>query len=358
MSRVERAAELTAARDLDLLLVSQSHNLRYLTGFTGSNALALIGTDVRRFLTDFRYVEQAGSQVEGFDLRSAAHDDLFANLPAALDPSERPHRIGFEDAHVSVRQHERLQGLIPDTAELVPASGLIEELRAVKDEEEVERIRAATELADEVLGAIAERGLRGRTERAIATDIEHELRLRGADGPSFPPIVAGGSQGALPHAEPRDVPVEDRALVVIDLGAQLDGYCSDCTRTLATAEIDGAARDAYEAVLAAQVAGLAAIRPGPAGRDVDAAARKVLTEAGFGERFGHGLGHGVGLEVHEDPRLSRRGEEPLRAGHVVTVEPGVYLPGEYGIRIEDLVVVREEGAEILTSFPKELTVVG
>ncbi|HYM55106.1 MAG TPA: M24 family metallopeptidase, partial [Solirubrobacteraceae bacterium] len=202
-------------------------------------------------------------------------------------------------------------------------------------------------------------GLVGRSEREVAIELESRMRRLGAEAPSFPSIVAAGPHGALPHATPRDEPIPPDVLVTIDWGALHEGYCSDCTRTYATGEaISGQARDIYALVLSAQEAGLAAVRAGRSGREVDAVARAVIEGAGHGEHFGHGLGHGVGMEIHEGPRLSRTaGEEPLLAGNVVTVEPGVYLPDRLGVRIEDLVVVGEEAQEVLTSLSKELTVI-
>jgi Xaa-Pro aminopeptidase len=186
---------------------------------------------------------------------------------------------------------------------------------------------------------------------------EHEMRLRGASGPSFPSIVASAEHGALPHAEPRDVAIAKDTLVTIDMGAQVDGYCSDCTRTFATGELPDALREIYDLVLRAQETALAAVRPGPTGRELDAVAREVIDAAGHGDHFGHGLGHGVGLDIHEGPRLARTGEDAMAAGNVVTVEPGVYVPGLSGVRIEDLVVVTPTGHEVLSGYPKRLTLV-
>jgi Xaa-Pro aminopeptidase len=235
----------------------------------------------------------------------------------------------------------------------------VQRLRAVKEAGEIARIRAACQLADEALRAVLEGGLAGRTERDVAIDLELRMRRLGAESPSFPTIVAAGAHGALPHAQPREEPIARDVLVTIDWGALHDGYCSDCTRTYATGEgLCARARDVYELVLAAQQAGLAAVMAGPSGREIDAVAREVIEQAGEGEQFGHGLGHGVGLEIHEAPRLSRTaGDDPLQAGNVVTVEPGVYLPGQLGVRIEDLVVVGERSQEVLTSLPKALAVI-
>jgi Xaa-Pro aminopeptidase len=233
----------------------------------------------------------------------------------------------------------------------------VEAERAVKDDEELGRLRAAAELADHALERVLERGLVGRTEREVALDLRLEMLRAGAEELAFPSIVASAEHGALPHAEPRDVPIAADTLVTIDWGARLDGYHSDCTRTYATGELPDDLAEIYEVVREAQQAALDAVRPGPTGKEIDAIARDVIEAAGHGERFGHGLGHGVGLEVHEAPRLSRTGETPLAAGNVVTVEPGIYVPGRSGVRIEDLAAVTAGGREVLSSLPKDLTVV-
>ena len=258
---------------------------------------------------------------------------------------------------MSVREHAQLRELLPDRVELVGVEGIVERLRAVKEPDEIEPMRGAAQLADEAFERLLERGLVGRTEREIALALEQEMRERGAERPSFDSIVAAGAHGALPHASPRDVEIAGGQLVVIDWGAQLDGYCSDCTRTIAAGEPGDVAAGVYELVLEAQLAGVEAVRAGADAREVDGVARAVIEAGGHGEHFGHGLGHGVGLEVHEAPRLSQRSDDVLAAGNVVTVEPGVYLPGDFGVRIEDLVVVTDDGGEILTTVSKELTVV-
>jgi Xaa-Pro aminopeptidase len=356
-ARADRLAGLLPERELDALLVSDPFNLRYLTGFTGTNGLAVIGAGPdgpRVFITDFRYVERAAAEVEGFEQRRGERE-LLAAVPAAL-PDRRPLRLGFDDLHLPVRRHARLHELVGDEIELVPAGGAVEELRRVKDSEELARIAAAAALADEALHAVLKHGLTGRSERAVALELEDGMRHRGAEA-SFPSIVAAGAHGALPHAEPREVEIPVGALVVIDWGARLEGYCSDCTRTVATGAIDGDAAEVYELVRDVQAQALAAVRAGPTGREVDAVARELIDAAGHGERFGHGLGHGVGLEVHEGPRLATTDESALQAGNVVTVEPGVYLPGRFGVRIEDLVVVTDDGAQVFSGVEKELVTV-
>jgi Xaa-Pro aminopeptidase len=355
VSRADRIAARLADRELDLLLVTNLTNVRYLTGFTGSNALAVVGEEVRRFVTDFRYVEQARTQVRDFDREQAPLEFLRALATGWPDGDLR---VGFEDDDVTVRRHAKLRELLPDRIELVPAGGIVEEARLVKEPAEIERIRAAAALADEVYAWLQEIGIVGRTEREVATALEHRMRELGAEGPSFASIVASGERGALPHAQPADVPIARGTLVTLDIGARLDGYCSDCTRTWATGELPDDLAAAYALVRHAQAEAVAAVRPGPSGREVDAVARDIIAAAGHGEHFGHGLGHGVGLEIHEGPRLARTADAELAAGHVVTVEPGVYLPGRGGVRIEDLVVVTEHGQEVLSGTSKDLQTVG
>jgi Xaa-Pro aminopeptidase len=352
VSRADRVAARLAKHELDLLLVTDPVNLHYLTGFSGSNGLAVVGPHTRRFLTDFRYVERARTELRGFDLEPAPRELREALARGWPDGAVR---LGFEDQSVTVRRHAQLRETLPERIELVPAGGLVEAERAVKEPSEVDAIRAAASLVDDVYAWLLDWGLVGRTERAVALAAEQQMRERGAAGPSFDSIVAAGENGALPHATPRDVPIPRGVFVTLDLGARLDGYCSDCTRTWATGDLPEDLAAVYETVLAAQQAGLDAVRPGPTGRAVDAVARELIAAAGHGDHFGHGLGHGVGLEVHEAPRLARTADAPLVAGNVVTVEPGIYLAGRGGVRIEDLVVVTEDGCDVLSATPKALT---
>jgi Xaa-Pro aminopeptidase len=354
--RADTVADALAEREADLLLVTDLVNVRWLTGFTGSSAAAIVGREgIRRFVTDFRYLTQSAEQLDPAWEREIAID-LLAGVVKGL-PGAGALRLAFEDAHMSVKDHGKLAGMLRGGIELVPAGSTLEELRAIKDPAELEAIRAAARLADDALTDVLERGLVGRTEREVALDLEYTMRRLGAEAVSFPPIVAAGDHGALPHATPRDVAIPAGTLCVIDWGAQLDGYASDCTRTYATGEVDPRDGEVYALVLRAQEAALEAVRPGPTGRELDAVARAVIDAAGHAEHFGHGLGHGVGLAVHEGPRLSKQGETALEAGMVVTVEPGVYVPGAVGVRIEDLVIVTDEGAEIVSSLPKELQVI-
>jgi len=351
-ARADRLVEKLRERELDSLLVTDLVNVRYLSGFTGTNGICVVGPELRLFLTDFRYVERAQAEVPDFE-RVRGKQDLLREAAERLSG-----RVGFEDQHMSVRRHERLRGLVPDGVELVAAGGLVEELRAIKDPEELRAMREAAALADDMYQYVRERGLIGRTEREVAVDVEREMRARGAEDPSFPSIIAAGANGALPHATPGDKEIGPDTLVILDMGCRVDGYCSDCTRTFATGSLSDEAGSVYELVLAAQEESLAAVLPGAEERAVDAVARDRIAAAGYGDRFGHGLGHGVGLEVHEAPRLAQSAEGSLAAGNVVTVEPGVYVPGAFGVRIEDLVVVTDDGNEVLSHFPKSLITVG
>ncbi len=354
-ARLDALAAEIAERELDALIVSNLAGVRWLTGFTGSNGLAVVGAQQRRFVTDFRYLTQAGVELDDVWEREIA-SELLRRAVEGL-PAERPLRLGFDDGQLTVKQHTQLAELAPEGVELVAAGGILERLRAVKDADEIDAIRAAARLADEALEEVLAVGIVGRTERDVALDLEIAMRRRGAQGVSFAPIVAAGDHGAIVHAQPRDVPIASDTLVVIDWGAQLNGYASDCTRTFATGELDPRDRAIYELVLTAQEAALGAVRAGPTGQQIDAVARAIIDEAGHGEHFGHGLGHGVGLEVHEGPRLSKQGDDALVAGNVVTVEPGVYVPGAVGVRIEDLVVVTGDGHEVLSGLPKNLRIV-
>ncbi len=359
--RRERLAGELAGRDLGWLIVAGDHDLRWLTGFTGTSGLALVsaGDDQPVFLTDFRYVEQAAAQLpDGWSVVRTSLDLLGAGLAEATSGQDLG-ELGFDPSQVTVEQLSSLSQALEGRATLREAKGLVGSMREVKDGDEVARIAAASRLADTALTEVLSRGLAGRQESEVAIDIERTLLRLGADGLSFSPIVASGSHGALPHAEPREVVIDTGLLVTVDWGARLDGYCSDCTRTFATGPVGDREREIYGAVNAARSAGIDAARAGRSGPEVDAVARAVIEEAGFGEFFGHGLGHGVGLDVHEAPRLSpRAGDRPLEAGMVVTIEPGVYLPGELGVRIEDLVVVTEEKPTVLTTLDRELVEIG
>ena len=322
-------------------------NVRYLTGFESSNAALLVEPERVRLFTDFRYAERA-REVEDVEVVETARY-LYSDLAELLNGT-----VAFEADALTYANYEFLR---EGGVELVPRRGLVESLRAVKEPEELDAIRRATEVTDRTYEGLAEERFAGRTEKELVWAMHQLFHECGADGLAFEIDIASGPTAASPHAVPGDRVVEEGDLVLVDAGAIVDGYCSDCTRTFAVGEVSDSLREVYEVVREAQQAGIEAVRAGVAGRDVDAAARAVIAEAGYGENFGHGLGHGLGLLVHEAPALRPEWEEELVAGHVVTVEPGIYLSGVAGVRIEDLVVVTEEGCEVLTSFPKELMTV-
>ncbi len=363
--RAARLAELVAERDLDQLIVGDlvrpgdsgpdaAANLRWLTGFTGTSGFAIVGASGTTFLTDFRYVERAEHEVDPSFEQVTVSSRLLADLGARLEG-----RVGFDDAATSVANQAKLEQAIAEAgskAELVAAGGLTERLRRHKDAGEQEAIAAAARIADDAYETVLAGGLAGRSEREVALAAEARIRELGAE-PAFPTIVAAGPNGALPHAEASERVIEAGELVVWDMGARLDGYYSDGTRTFAAGEPDAEAREVYELVRVSQQAGLDAVAAGVGGADADEAARALIREAGHDEHFGHGLGHGVGLEVHEAPRLGPRSEDVLADGDVVSVEPGVYVPGRLGVRIEDLVVVTADGHRNLSSLDKGLRVI-
>jgi Xaa-Pro aminopeptidase len=329
------------------LLVTNGVNVRYLVGFSSSNAALLVEPDRVRLFSDFRYAE-AGRAVEGVEFVETKRS-LVVALAELLDG-----RIGFEADAVSYASWETLNdgGL-----DLVPRRGLVEALRAVKDDGELDAIRRAGKITSHAYERFAEESFVGHTERDLAWRLDELLHELGAAAPAFETIVASGPNGAKPHARPGDRTVEAGETVVIDAGATVDGYCADCTRTFATGPLPDELKSAYTTCLDGQLAGLEAVRAGVTGVDADAAAREKIEAAGLGEQFGHGLGHGVGLDVHEAPRLSRESTDTLAVGNVVTVEPGVYLEGLGGIRIEDLVIVTDGEPEVLTSPTKDLVTV-
>ncbi len=356
-SRSDRLEASVEGSEVDALLVSNLTNVEYLTGFSGTNGACLVGDGIRTFLTDFRYSDRAAAEIEGWNVEIVGGEWL-AGLAGIVSEAVSGGRVGLEDDHMTVRTARRLGENLTGDASLADCGGLVERLRRSKDQQEIAAIAAAAELTDSIYTELFEAGLIGRTESEIAGWVMARMRQQGAE-PSFPPIVAAGPNGASPHAEPGPRRVGAGELVVIDMGSKLDGYCSDCTRTVATGELESEAAEIYDVTLRANELALEAVAAGGGAADIDSVARDLISDAGYGENFGHGLGHGVGMEVHEAPRLGPRSEDSLIEGDVVTVEPGIYLSGRYGVRIEDLVVVGVGGvAANLSSHAKALTVVG
>lgn len=333
------------------MLVTGEANRRYLSGFTGTAATLLISSEDRRLVTDSRYTEQAQRQAAGYDV--IENVDTLGAVAAWVD--ERGiGRLGAESEHTSLKQHRDLVERLTEESQAVkvkPLDGLVETQRVVKDEAELTVLREAVRLADDVMAAAGEILAAGMTERELALELERLIRESG-DGPSFPTIVAGGPNAAMAHHSPGMRPIAAGEPVIVDLGVQLDGYCSDITRTFTAGSSDGQFDEIYGIVLKAQAATDTATQAGMTGREADALARQVISDAGYGGYFGHGTGHGVGLEIHEAPTLSPRGTHVLEAGAVVSVEPGIYLPGWGGVRIEDLVVIQSAGVDVLTQARK------
>lgn len=352
-ARLGRLRATFAEAGIDALLVTDLVAVRYLTGFTGSAATLLVTPDEAHFATDGRYGRQAQAQLHqaGVDARIEVTPDAARVIAGA---AEGGGRLGLQAEHVTWAELRRFEGLFAGV-ELVATTELVEGLRRVKDAGEVDRIAAAAAIADEALRLVRPRLLERPTEAEVALELDTTVRRLGADGSAFETIVAAGPNGARPHARPGSRRVEGGDLVVIDFGAAVDGYRSDMTRTLTVGEVGATEARMLEVVLAAQAAGVAAVGPGVACRDVDRAARAVIAEAGWAEAFLHGTGHGVGLDIHEAPRVGETSEAVLSVGEVVTVEPGVYLPDHGGVRIEDTVVVTADGCRVLTTTPKTPT---
>lgn len=346
--RVDRLIDLVVERELGVMLVTSPVSVEYLTGFTGTNGALVVGEDRRLFVTDPRYREWVANGIDGLEVE-ILQGDWLKGLAGLLGP-----KTGIEDGFMTVRVERKLAEHGPAGADLVPSGDLVEGLRRVKDPIEVELIAEASRLADQVLGEILDRGLVGRTEAEVAGAITGRIREEGGE-PSFPPIVAAGPNSASPHAEPSARPIEAGEPVILDLGAKLHGYCSDCTRTVFTGPPTAEAREIYGIVVESNETALSETAAGVGCAALDEVARGVIERAGFGDRFVHGLGHGVGLEVHEEPRLGPRSSEDLLEGDVVTIEPGIYISGEFGVRVEDLVLVGESGVETnFSSHSKDL----
>ena len=351
--RLDTLRQLAAAQNADAILVTHAPDLRWAVGFSGSSGLLAVTPAGAHFVTDGRYTEQARAEVDGAEVHIAS-TSLGEHVAGASWWRGVGTAVVASD-HLSVAAFDRLTRQLAG-AELVAVEGLLAEAVATKSEAEVDGVRRAQALTSDVFEAIVPRLVPGVTERAVAAQIVFEHLSRGASAMAFEPIVAAGERGALPHARASDRPLAAGDLVVIDMGGVVDGLCSDMTRTVAIGEPGDDARRAYELVLRAQRAACDAARAGMTGRELDAVARDVIADGGLGDAFSHSLGHGVGYEVHEWPRLSQQVEHVLPVGATVTIEPGVYLAGQFGIRIEDVIVLREDGADNLTVTPKALRV--
>jgi len=336
----------------EALLVTNFTNVTYLTGFTGDDSFLLMGPDRDVLLSDFRYTTQLAEECP--DLETEIRDQGVQMLEVVTKTvkAAKIGDLGIEGDSMSVSLRDKLADNLPKVT-LRTTSGLVEKLRQVKDKEEVEQIRIAVRLAEKGFGVLRASLLPDKTEKQVADELEFQLRQFGASSSSFTTIVAAGARAALPHARVTDRPIGESDLLLVDWGAGYGGYRSDLTRVLVTGKISPKLQRIYGVVLSAQLQAIAAVKPGVKAADVDRVARDVISDAGFGRRFGHGLGHGVGMEVHEGPRMAATSKDVLRAGMVITVEPGIYLPGWGGVRIEDDVLVTRNGHEVLSNLPKQ-----
>lgn len=352
--KLAKIREKMAGEGVDAFLVTTYLNWRYLSGFTGDAGQVLITENSSYLFTDSRYTEIAAEEAPDFNVVETGVD--IDPLKDALK-KEGVRSLAFEKDQVTYANFERMQERF-EGIRLEGVSRWIEDLRMVKSPEEIALIAKAQEIADEAF-SLASRAIRvGATENELALELEFTMRRLGADGLAFPIIAVSGARSSLPHGQPTDNKVAPGDFLTFDFGARYKGYCSDETRTFVIDPLDKKHEEIYKVVLEAQLAGLEAAKPGVPGKDVDAAARKVIEDAGYGQYFGHGTGHGVGLAVHEGPSAGKKGETLLEPGMVITVEPGIYIPGFGGCRIEDLIVITESGKEILSGSPKELTVIG
>lgn len=350
--RLIKLRQILEKHQLDAVLIGSPESRFYLSGFTGTAGHLLIGQEKAYLITDFRYTEQAALEAPLFEV--VRFPGSPQETAATLIQDLAWQKIGFEAQKMSFEEHKNFQQALQ--AKLTPLTEEISGLRAIKDEEELKIMTAGAKKTDRAFKWILENIKAGMTEKEFSRELEIYLLKEGASRPSFSFIVASGARGALPHGVASDKIMHKSDLVTIDFGAVFAGYSTDMTRTVALGEPDALLKEIYNVVLKAQEAACRAIRPGIKGREADSVARDIIASAGFGENFGHGLGHGVGLEVHEYPRLNTKSESVLEPGMVVTVEPGIYLPGLGGVRIEDMVLVRDEGAELLTKSPKELII--
>lgn len=352
INRIEKLRALMKNEVIDAYLVTSPANLRYLTNFTGTAGMAFITTDKAFFITDFRYVEQASEQIQGLTI--IQHQGNIVGEITRLMESEEINSLGFEDAFMTYAEYSVFEEIID--AELAPASGLIEKMREQKDDAEIAIIEKACAIADEGFDHVLKMIRPGMTEIEVANQLDFFMRSLGATGTSFDTIVASGVRSALPHGVASEKMIEQGDLITLDFGCVFQGYVSDITRTFAIGDPGQQLKDIYQIVLAAQQKVIEAAKAGVTGSYLDGIARNFITEAGYGDAFGHSTGHGIGMEIHEGPNISRSNGEPLEIGNVITDEPGIYLPGLGGVRIEDDLVILAEGNRILTQSPKELII--
>ncbi|WP_026692924.1 M24 family metallopeptidase [Peribacillus kribbensis] len=352
MEKLAKLRKSLEQKRVDGILVTSSYNRRYMTNFTGSAGVVLVSQDQAKFITDFRYIEQAGEQAEGYEI--VQHKGVIPEEVAAQAKIMGIKRLGFEQDHLTFSAYKAYEKEFE--GEMVPISGMIENLRLIKTPSEIKILKDAAGIADLAFKHIIEYIQPGMTELQVSNELEFFMRKEGAKSSSFDIIVASGKRSALPHGVASHKVIEKGDFVTLDYGAYFNGYVSDITRTLAVGEPRAELKDIYNIVLEAQLRGMAGIKPGMTGKEADALTRNMIEEKGYGEYFGHSTGHGIGLEVHEGPSLSVKSETILEQGMMVTVEPGIYIPGLGGVRIEDDALITADGNEALTHSTKELII--
>ncbi|AJH78967.1 M24 family metallopeptidase [Heyndrickxia coagulans] len=352
MLKLEKLRETFPQAGIDGLLITSPYNRRYMSNFTGTTGIVLISGEAAKFITDFRYVEQASKECEGYEI--VQHQGPVEQEVAKQVEAMGIKRLGFEQDHMSYALFKTYEGLLD--AELVPVSGLVENLRLIKTDEEIKILKEAADIADAAFKHILDFLKPGVTELEVSNELEFFMRKCGATASSFDTIVASGLRSAMPHGVATDKVIEKGDLVTMDYGALYKGYCSDITRTVAVGEPSGQLKKIYNIVLESQLLAVQNIKPGMSGIEADAISRDYIARKGYGDAFGHSLGHGIGLEIHEGPNLSMRSAYTLEPGMVVTIEPGIYVPGVGGVRIEDDTVITENSNELLTHSAKELII--
>lgn len=351
--RIEKLRELIKQRGIDAVLIISNPNRNYMTGFTGNESFVILTLDKAIFVTDSRYTEQAQSQVKDYEIRTykGSISDYLKEVINELNIKT----LGFEEDILTFKDYSTYKSKF--SCELLPMEGIIEKLRLIKDSDEILTIKRAAAIADNAFAKILQFVKPGMTEREVGVELEYWLRRFGGSGLSFPSIVASGERSSFPHGEPTEKVIKMGDLLTLDFGCVYNGYCSDMTRTIVMGNATDKIMEIYNTVLEAQEAALKAFKPGAVAADVDKVARDIIIEKGYGEYFGHGLGHGVGRQIHEEPRISPMGNTILQPGMVVTNEPGIYIPDFGGVRIEDLVLITENGYEVLSRSPKNLIII-
>ncbi|MCC5909950.1 MAG: aminopeptidase P family protein [Clostridiaceae bacterium] len=347
--RIEKVREILKDKNLDGIFIYKPQNRKYFSGFTGTTGYVLITQDEAKFFTDFRYMEQAKEECSGYDIVEISRFEPLTNKIQELPLN----RLGVEEEYYTFKDFTQFKSKL-EKLEIIALEGALTEVRAIKSSDEIKYIEKAASIADEAFTYILEIIKPGVTEKEIALELEFFMRKKGASGGSFSFIVASGVRSSLPHGVASDKIIQENDMVTLDYGCIYEGYCSDMTRTIVVGKANDKQKEIYSIVLEAQIKALESVKPGITGKALDEIARTIITDKGYGECFGHGLGHGLGLEVHELPHVNYIGDAPIEAGMILTIEPGIYVPGFGGVRIEDLVLVTDTDYKVLSKTPKEL----